>query len=80
MLTARGGLNKTLDWYLSKMVIWLIIGMEKKEAFNAFFASVFNNTYRPRAALFSQSEDHKCRNTNFPLEDTTIVRDQLYHP
>ena len=51
---------------------------EKMETFNAFFASVFNNTNRPRAARFPESEDHECGNSDFPFVDTEIVRDQLY--
>ncbi|GAB0189105.1 mitochondrial enolase superfamily member 1 [Grus japonensis] len=51
---------------------------EKAEAFNAFFASVFNNTDRPWAARSSESEDHSCGSSEFPFVDTEIVRDQLY--
>ncbi|KAK4831610.1 hypothetical protein QYF61_018370 [Mycteria americana] len=51
---------------------------EKAEAFNAFFALVFNNTDRPWAAQFSESEDHECGNSDFPFVDIEIVRDQLY--
>ncbi|GAB0182073.1 mitochondrial enolase superfamily member 1 [Grus japonensis] len=51
---------------------------EKAETFNGFFASVFNNTDRPWAAWSLESEDHECRNSNFPFVDTEIVRDQLY--
>ncbi|KAK4827625.1 hypothetical protein QYF61_019835 [Mycteria americana] len=51
---------------------------EKPEAFNAFFASVFNNTDRPWAVRSPESEDHECGNSDFPFVDTEIVRDQLY--
>ncbi|GAB0195083.1 mitochondrial enolase superfamily member 1 [Grus japonensis] len=51
---------------------------EKAEAFNAYFGSVFNNADRAWAALFTESEDHKCGNSDFPFVDTEIVRDQLY--
>ncbi|KAK4806795.1 hypothetical protein QYF61_005591 [Mycteria americana] len=51
---------------------------EKLEAFNAFFASVFNNTDRPWAARSPESEDHDCGSSAFPFVDTEIVRDQLY--
>jgi len=50
---------------------------EKAEAFNAFFASVFNNTDRPWAVGSSESEHHECGNSDFPFMDTEIVRDQL---
>ena len=32
----------------------------------------------PQAAWSSESENHKCGNSDFPCEDTEIVRDQLY--
>ncbi|KAK4818859.1 LOW QUALITY PROTEIN: hypothetical protein QYF61_020078 [Mycteria americana] len=51
---------------------------EKAEAFNASFASVFNNTDRPWAAWSPESEDHGCENSDFPFVDTEMVRDQLY--
>ena len=52
---------------------------EKAEAFNAFFfASVFKRTDRPWAAQSPASEDHECRNSDFPFVDTEIVRDHLY--
>ncbi|GAB0207221.1 mitochondrial enolase superfamily member 1 [Grus japonensis] len=51
---------------------------EKVEAFNAFFASVFNNMDRPWAAWSPESEDHEYGNSGFPFVDTEIVRDQLY--
>ena len=51
---------------------------EEVEAFNALFASVFNTTDRPWAALGTESEDRECRNSDFPLVDTEIGRDQLY--
>ncbi|KAK4810454.1 LOW QUALITY PROTEIN: hypothetical protein QYF61_004234 [Mycteria americana] len=51
---------------------------EKAEAFNAFFASGFNNTDRPWDAQSPDSEDHECGNSDFPFVDTEIVRDQLY--
>ncbi|KAK4818300.1 LOW QUALITY PROTEIN: hypothetical protein QYF61_010762 [Mycteria americana] len=51
---------------------------EKAEAFNASFASVFNNTDRPWAARSPESQDHECGNSDFPFVDTGIVRDQLY--
>ncbi|KAK4815141.1 hypothetical protein QYF61_017582 [Mycteria americana] len=51
---------------------------EKAEAFNAFFASVFNNTDRPWASHSLELEDHDCGNSDFPFADTEIVRDQLY--
>ena len=51
---------------------------EKAEAFNAFFASVFNNTDRPWAAQPPEPEDHECGNSGFPFLDTETVRDQLY--
>ncbi len=51
---------------------------EKAEAFNAFFASVFNNTDRPWAAWSPESEGHECGNSDFPFVDTEILRDQLY--
>ncbi|KAK4824798.1 hypothetical protein QYF61_019466 [Mycteria americana] len=51
---------------------------EKAGAFNAFFASVFNNTDRPWAAQSPEAEDHECGNSDFPFVDTEIVRDQLY--
>ena len=53
---------------------------EKVEAFNAFFASVFNNNDRPWAAQSPELEDHECGNSDFPFVDTEIVRDQLYQP
>ena len=37
---------------------------EKEEPFNAFFASVFNNTDRPWAVQSPESEDHKCGNND----------------
>ncbi|KAK4810539.1 hypothetical protein QYF61_004502 [Mycteria americana] len=51
---------------------------EKAEAFNAFFASGFNNTVRPWAPRSSELEDHECGNSDFPFVDTEIVKDQLY--
>ncbi|GAB0179901.1 hypothetical protein GRJ2_000455400 [Grus japonensis] len=51
---------------------------EKVEAFNAIFASVFNNTDRSWAAQFPESEDHKCGNSGFPFVDAENVREQLY--
>ncbi|KAK4810867.1 hypothetical protein QYF61_008839 [Mycteria americana] len=51
---------------------------EKAEAFDAFFASGFNNTDRPWDARSSELEDHECGNSDFPFVDTEIVRDQLY--
>ncbi|GAB0209474.1 mitochondrial enolase superfamily member 1 [Grus japonensis] len=53
---------------------------EKVEAFNTFFASVFNNTDRPWAAWSYELEDHERGNSDFPFVDTEIVRDQLYQP
>nr|XP_009919749.1 PREDICTED: SH3 domain-containing RING finger protein 3-like [Haliaeetus albicilla] len=50
---------------------------EKAEAFNAGFASVFDNTDRPWAARSPESEDHEGGNGDFPFVDTEIVRDQL---
>ncbi|KAK4827324.1 hypothetical protein QYF61_016574 [Mycteria americana] len=47
------------------------------EAFNVFFALVFNNTDRPWAARSPESEDYECGNSDFPFVDTEIVRDQL---
>ncbi|KAK4831141.1 LOW QUALITY PROTEIN: hypothetical protein QYF61_015444 [Mycteria americana] len=51
---------------------------EKAEAFNVCFAPVFDNTDRPWAARFPESEDHECGNSDFPFVDAEIVRDQLY--
>ncbi|GAB0179848.1 mitochondrial enolase superfamily member 1 [Grus japonensis] len=42
---------------------------EKVEAFSAIFASVFNNTDRPWAAQFPESEDRECGNSGFPFVD-----------
>ncbi|KAK4833057.1 hypothetical protein QYF61_027719 [Mycteria americana] len=50
---------------------------DKMGAFNAFFASDFN-TDRPWDAQSPESEDHKCRNSDFPFVDTEIVKDHLY--
>ena len=38
---------------------------EKAEAFNAVFASVFNNTDRPWAAQSPELEDYECGNSDF---------------
>jgi len=51
---------------------------KKAEAFNAFFASVFNNTDRPWAAWNPESEEQKCGNSDLPFVVTEMVRDQLY--
>ncbi|KAK4826952.1 hypothetical protein QYF61_012801 [Mycteria americana] len=51
---------------------------EKGEAFNAFFASVFNNTDRAWTAWSSELEDHDCRNSDFSFMDAETVRHQLY--
>jgi len=52
----------------------------KAEEFNAFFASVFNNTDRPWTTWSSELEHHECGNSGFPFVHTEIVQDQLYQP
>jgi len=44
---------------------------------NPFFTLIFNETDRPWAAQSPESEDNKCGNSDFPLADTEIVRDEL---
>ncbi|KAK4811193.1 hypothetical protein QYF61_019824 [Mycteria americana] len=54
-------------------------GTKKKQRHSMlFFASFFNNTDRPWTARSSELEDHDCGNSDFPLVDAEIVRDQLY--
>lgn len=50
---------------------------EKAEPFSALFAWLFNITDGPQAAQSPESDDHELGNSDFPFEDSDIVRDQL---
>ncbi|KAK4823990.1 hypothetical protein QYF61_009115 [Mycteria americana] len=51
---------------------------EKAGTFNAFFASVFNNTDRPWAAQSPEVDNQECGNSDLPFVDTEILSDQLH--
>lgn len=50
----------------------------KAEAFNAFFALVFNSNDRSQASWMPELEDHDWGSSDFPSIVTEIAREKLY--